>query len=98
MEDMPSEHHKNENSTLCSDREDLANGNEAPSSRTKHAVRLLTFIPGSTLYQIRPWTAKHFNQCGKLLANLTLAIKVITICLSISCLQYVLSSNWLCFE
>ena len=42
----------------------------------KHAVRLIIFIPGKTLYAIRPWTTTHFYQVGKLLAQMTLALKV----------------------
>lgn len=44
--------------------------------KKKHAVRMITFIPGQTLYAIRPWTTKHFYQCGKLLAQLMAALKV----------------------
>ena len=44
--------------------------------KKKHAVRLITFIPGKTLYAIRPWTTTHFYQCGKLLAQLMVALKV----------------------
>ena len=52
------------------------NTNNATQTKKEHAVRLLTYIPGKTLYEIRPWTAKHFYQCGKHLAELTSALKV----------------------
>jgi len=43
--------------------------------KKKLAVRLLTFIPGKTLYAVRPWTTKHFYQCGRLLAQFMVALK-----------------------
>ena len=48
------------------------NGND----NKKLAVRLLTFIPGKTLYSIRPWTPIHFYQCGRLLAQFMEELKV----------------------
>ena len=48
------------------------NGND----NKKLAVRLLTFIPGKTLYSIRPWTPRHFYQCGRLLAQFMEELKV----------------------
>ena len=53
------------------------NTNNATQANKKHAVRLLTFIPGKTLYEVRPWTAKHFYQCGKHLGEIASALKVI---------------------
>ena len=51
------------NATLCQDKKKLA-------------VRLLTFIPGKTLYNARPWTTEHFYQCGRLIAQFMVALKV----------------------
>ena len=48
------------------------NGNQ----KKKLAVRLLTFIPGKTLYSVRPWTTSHFYQCGRLLAQFMEELKV----------------------
>ena len=45
-------------------------------TKKKLAVRLLTFIPGKTLYSVRPWTTKHFYQCGRLLAQFIEELKV----------------------
>ena len=53
------------------------NTNNSTQEKKKHAVRLLTFIPGKTLYEVRPWTAKHFYQCGKHLGEIASALKVI---------------------
>ena len=58
---------KNEN-----DNTKQENGNQ----KKKLAVRLLTFIPGNTLYSVRPWTATHFYQCGILLAKFMEELKV----------------------
>ena len=51
------------NATLCKEKKKLA-------------VRLLTFIPGKTLYSVRPWTTEHFYQCGRLIAQFMVALKV----------------------
>jgi len=37
---------------------------------TKNIVRLLRFIPGKTFYEIDPWTAEHFHQCGEFVAKM----------------------------
>ena len=52
------------NATSCQDKKKLA-------------VRLLTFIPGKTLYSVRPWTTEHFYQCGRLIAQFMVALKVV---------------------
>ena len=49
---------------------------ENENKKKKLAVRLLTFIPGKTLYSIRPWTPRHFYQCGRLLAQFMEELKV----------------------
>ena len=60
--DLDSQEAKN-NATLCQDKKKLA-------------VRLLTFIPGKTLYSVHPWTTEHFYQCGRLIAQFMVALKV----------------------
>ena len=60
--DLDSQEAKN-NATSCQDKKKLA-------------VRLLTFIPGKTLYSVRPWTTEHFYQCGRLIAQFMVALKV----------------------
>jgi len=55
---------------ISRDAEDEEGSNqENVKTKKKLAVRLLTFIPGKTLYSVRPWTTKHFYQCGRLLAQ-----------------------------
>ena len=49
---------------------------EDDNQKKKLAVRLLTYIPGKTLYSVRPWTIKHFFQCGRLLAEFIEELKV----------------------
>ena len=73
LQDIPTKHEKNiqdldpqeaeKNATLFQDKKKLA-------------VRLLTFIPGKTLYNARPWTTEHFYQCGRLIAQFMVALKV----------------------
>ena len=62
---------------ISKDAEDEEGSNqENVKTKKKLAVRLLTFIPGKTLYSVRPWTTKHFNQCGRLLAQFIEELKV----------------------
>ena len=73
LQEIPTKHEKSipdsdpqeaeKNATLCQDKKKLA-------------VRLLTFIPGKTLYNARPWTTEHFYQCGRLIAQFMVALKV----------------------
>jgi len=45
------------------------------SGTTQNIVRLLRFIPGNTLYDIDPWTTKHFHQCGEFAAKMDAALE-----------------------
>ena len=68
LQEIPTKHdldpqEAEKNATLC-------------QYKKKLAVRLLTFIPGKTLYNARPWTTEHFYQCGRLIAQFMVALKV----------------------
>ena len=68
LQEIPTKHdldpqEAEKNATLC-------------QYKKKLAVRLLTFIPGNTLYSVRPWTTEHFYQCGRLIAQFMVALKV----------------------
>ena len=38
-------------------------------------VRVLKFIPGKILYDVDPWTAEHFRQCGDMIGRVAVALK-----------------------
>ena len=38
-------------------------------------VRILTFLPGKTLYEVSPWTPELFHQAGQFIANMNVALK-----------------------
>ena len=73
LQDIPT---KNEKKIPDLDSQDAKHNATLCQDKKKLAVRLLTFIPGKTLYSVRPWTTGHFYQCGRLIAQFMVALKV----------------------
>ena len=73
LQEIPTKHEKK---TPDLDPQDAEKNDKLCQDKKKLAVRLLTFIPGKTLYNARPWTTEHFYQCGRLIAQFMVALKV----------------------
>ena len=73
LQDIPT---KQEKKIPNLDSQEAENNATLSQDKKKLAVRLLTFIPGKTLYSVRPWTTEHFYQCGRLIAQFMVALKV----------------------
>ena len=73
LQEIPTKHEKK---TPDLDPQDAEKNDTLCQDKKKLAVRLLTFIPGKTLYSVRPWTTEHFYQCGRLIAQFMVALKV----------------------
>ena len=73
LQDIPTKHEKK---IPDLDSQEAENNATLSQDKKKLAVRLLTFIPGKTLYNARPWTTEHFYQCGRLIAQFMVALKV----------------------
>ena len=94
LQDIPT---KKEKTTSDSDSQEAENNATLCQDKKKLAVRLLTFIPGKTLYNARPWTTDHFYQCGRLIAQFMVALKVylmITYWHSINICSFILIYNF----
>ena len=48
---------------------------EGDSEEEPCVVRILTFLPGKTLYEVSPWTPDLFYQAGQFIANMDVAWK-----------------------